>query len=294
MNKIFIMGTYEKILSIINFRKTIFIEDVKGNQSSPSIQKLLSKSQQLIKRLITEKGAKFSITDDDKLLFQMGQTLIEIEHEEELYIANEIFNDCTYGFLVSDDITVIDIGSNIGVSLLYYNQFDNIRNIIGFEPVPITFDRLKRNLSINGNPSKITINNFGLGNCNRTDTFLFSDEYKGSVGVVGLKDSPKKSGSLSSVKVSIRDCKEIFDEIFSADVKSENRLLLKIDCEGGEYEIIPHMYNLGYLDHFDFVVMEWHGNRYAELFEYFTSFNCFYYKNSPSTGMLYALKRSLN
>ena len=48
------------------------------------------------------------------------------------------------------DPFIIDGGSNIGVSILYFKQLYPAARIIGFEPDPAVFKMLEENLAVNG------------------------------------------------------------------------------------------------------------------------------------------------
>lgn len=280
----------KKVLGKFKIKKFTPMDEVNGNQKHPIIQQIISNSTHYIRKLYHERGAKFNIENDKDFFIEIDDLKIKITCFEELFIVNEVFNELVYSFIISDDIIVIDIGSNIGTAVLYFNKYENVKKIVGFEPVYDTFKRLEENLAINKNPSKISVNNYGLGNSNKDAYFEFSNEYKGSVGVAGLDEYKRnRSKDVKKVKVQIRDCKEVFEEILSSsDVKN---ILLKIDCEGGEYEIIPRLYEAGLLKRIKYIVMEWHGDEYKELLKFFSSYNCFFHRETPTTGMLYGIQK---
>ena len=122
---------------------------------------------------------------------------------------------------------ILDIGSNIGGSIVSFrHQFPSAK-IYGFEPHPETFRVLEQNVS--GLPL-VSVFNFGLGNSDRELTVPFQDgDFKsfrttppGSVA----KDAP-------TVKCEVKNIATILPKLGIEKVD-----LIKIDCEGAEYEIL--------------------------------------------------------
>jgi FkbM family methyltransferase len=65
----------------------------------------------------------------------------------------EIFDDKEYMFKsesISERPFIIDCGSNIGLSILYFKTEYPESNVLGFEPVPETFALLRENIKCNG------------------------------------------------------------------------------------------------------------------------------------------------
>ena len=80
-----------------------------------------------------------------------GMAIAHLNTYETQYLYNEIFVEKTYlkqGIVLPEDAVVVDIGANIGMfSLFVASQCPRAR-IFSFEPSPITFDALQRNLSL--------------------------------------------------------------------------------------------------------------------------------------------------
>jgi FkbM family methyltransferase len=63
-------------------------------------------------------------------------------------IYHEIFDDriyCLGGLTISDGDVVVDIGANIGLFLLFATREAKDLRVLSFEPIPDTFDVLRRN-----------------------------------------------------------------------------------------------------------------------------------------------------
>lgn len=80
------------------------------------------------------------------------------------YVFNEIFLKKCYDVLEFKEGTVIfDVGANIGLSTMYFNQRAKNLNIFSFEPVPQIFEILKHNCSLVDNGNQLHLINKGLG-----------------------------------------------------------------------------------------------------------------------------------
>jgi FkbM family methyltransferase len=74
---------------------------------------------------------------------------------------------------------LFDIGANIGwYTLLLARQFPDSQ-VLAFEPLPTTFQKLQRNLALNDLPN-VTLYNFGFSDQDREETFYFSPEISGA------------------------------------------------------------------------------------------------------------------
>jgi len=270
---------------------TVRLEEITGDQSSRKIQHLIDTAGNLISRLHKECNAKFNVVNDN-LIININNVKIYIECEEDLFILNEVFNEHSYGFVNNQNYVLIDIGLNIGISALYFSQNLHIKRIYAFEPVVETYQKCQRNIELNPTVTNIKTYNVGLGNSDRDDQFTFTEDFKGSVGSIELSDYKKgKSTDLKLADVKIENASTRFSDIIKAN--PDEKILVKMDCEGGEYEIIPNLKESGILDKVSIFMLEWHNDEFLKLLHHFDNFNCFYYKNSPTTGMLYATNRNI-
>lgn len=122
-------------------------------------------------------------------------------------------------FLRPEDL-FIDIGANVGVYTILASGEKKAKSI-SIEPIPVTFNHLTDNLSINQIQDKVTALNIGL------------DSKKGIL---------KFTKSLDTVNhVAAEDEKETIDvEVSTLDTitSDKNPTLLKIDVEGFETEVL--------------------------------------------------------
>jgi FkbM family methyltransferase len=122
---------------------------------------------------------------------------------------------------------ILDIGSNIGASVLYFHERFPGATIFGFEPHPDTFAVLQKNVA---QLSGVRVFNYGLGAANqriaaRADQVNFGAfNTRGEFKDRGYPDSP--------VECEVRRLDDVLRELGIAQVD-----LIKIDCEGAEADV---------------------------------------------------------
>jgi FkbM family methyltransferase len=122
---------------------------------------------------------------------------------------------------------ILDIGSNIGASILYFHsRYPNAR-IFGFEPHPHTFAVLKKNVA---DLPRISVLNCGLGASNTRLTFGGETVNFGGFSTTGRRRS--QSETREPVECEIR---RLDDGL--RDLGIDHVDLIKIDCEGAEAEV---------------------------------------------------------
>jgi FkbM family methyltransferase len=135
---------------------------------------------------------------------------------------------------------VVDIGANIGIVALYLaKKYPDIR-IVAIEPVPTTFRHLRENIELNG-VRNITALNCAVTDDGRDLRMIVNPGHSG--GSTGHLRNMKQPGHFN-LKVKSRT----LDGIFAEFVPNRCRLL-KIDCEGAEYEILSSARCLDRVDH---------------------------------------------
>ena len=123
---------------------------------------------------------------------------------------------------------VVDIGAYVCETALYYAIEGGAQHVYSYEPFPEIFKRAKKNLELNPRyAQKITLVNEAVSG--KTGSVLI-DNKTGSFTMVSSGKRSKNAGSLSRIKLtSLEQITKKFD--------LKNDSALKVDCEGGEYEI---------------------------------------------------------
>jgi FkbM family methyltransferase len=133
---------------------------------------------------------------------------------------------------------IVDVGANIGCSLIYWANLYPQAKLIAFEPNPENLLMLYKNLDHNSLMERVLVINSALSN-KTGKAFLTNDENESM-----LADTAEGS----TFPIVVRD--------FFEEIGQEKIDLLKIDIEGGEYPILldQRFEQLSV----QLLVMEWH------------------------------------
>jgi FkbM family methyltransferase len=126
---------------------------------------------------------------------------------------------------------IVDIGSNIGASILYFHDRFPHARIVGFEPHPATFGVLEKNVA--GLP-EVTVLNCGLGANN--EQLILPDE---SIHFGAFSTKGRRRGQAESrptVECQVRRLDDVLLELRIQKID-----LIKIDCEGAEAEVLSSL-----------------------------------------------------
>ncbi|MFC2637853.1 MAG: FkbM family methyltransferase [Mitsuokella sp.] len=211
-----------------------------------------------------------------------------MKHDSDSFVCEELFLMNEYAFSFGDKpITVIDIGMNIGCASLLFASHENVRQVYSYEPFPRTYREALDNFSRNGEAirNKIIPHNYALSGHDGETTVHFYEEFPGGMTIV--KDHP--SWGKQEVTVQIRKASDELKEIL--DGHMQDLILMKIDCEGSEYEILQDMDAHNLIEKVDAFIMESHFGRENEIVDCLKrkGFYVFYPYIGNGQGYIYAV-----
>ncbi|HUX35681.1 MAG TPA: FkbM family methyltransferase [Candidatus Paceibacterota bacterium] len=147
------------------------------------------------------------------------------------HLWREIFVTESYAFSSdTDSPTIIDVGSNIGMSICYFKKCYPKAKVIGFEPDPESFSYLKKNIELN-KFSDVSIHNVAISANEGTLTF-YQDKAVGASLVNSLKSSAMHGKKTTSINVPSRKLSGFINGKVD---------LMKIDIEGAEYGVFQEI-----------------------------------------------------
>ncbi len=160
---------------------------------------------------------------------------------EFLHGVKEIFIDEIYKVALPENALIIDCGSHIGLSVIYFKKLFPSANIIAFEPDKRNFGLLSKNIEF------FSLKNVELRNeavwINNTPLSFASDGNMGS-----------KIEDLSSIKENAT----VVTATRLRDIIAGKIDFLKMDIEGAEYEVLKDIEDkLHLIDH---LFLEYHGS----------------------------------
>jgi FkbM family methyltransferase len=140
------------------------------------------------------------------------------------------------------DKTVVDIGSNIGDTPVYFIS-EGAKRVIGIEPFPKNFELAIKNIKENNYENKIIMKLSGCSDNN--GHIIINPDFNSDMGSE-LKEFNE------GIKIPLVTLEEIVNEFSIPD-----NSILKIDCEGCEYKIIKNT-SEKILKKFNHIQIEYH------------------------------------
>jgi FkbM family methyltransferase len=128
-----------------------------------------------------------------------------------------------HDFQIKKKDTVIDVGAHIGLFSLYASQHCTKGQIYAFEPMKENYEVLKSNIQIN-NFSNIKAENYAISKSTSKIILYQNNDDSGHSKFIKTNNP---------IEVNSKSLNDFFNE-----EKIEKCDLLKLDCEGSEYEII--------------------------------------------------------
>lgn len=162
---------------------------------------------------------------------------------------HETFVDECYGFFNVEDQTVLDVGGFIGDTPIYF-ACKGAKKVVSYEPSPPLYALATENIKLNGFEKKIDLVNEAVGAENG-----FAELDRGR-NLGGSTITRKLDGK--SYKVKLTALNEIVGHLSCVD-------LMKMDCEGAEWIILPKAIEDGTLEKINRIIMEIHGTNYMQM-----------------------------
>ncbi|MDI6725795.1 MAG: FkbM family methyltransferase [Smithellaceae bacterium] len=178
-------------------------------------------------------AVKFGLAHLDPLHFSTrGGVRMEVPRRL-LQTFKEIFMDECYlkdmGSRLPENSTIIDVGANAGYFSLFALSRFRYARVFSFEPIPANFRLLGRNRDLNPGLPWLCVQKAVAGQTGELVlAFDGGDDFTTSATVMGNYSGRKDRIRVSAVTIQ--------------DILAENGLvrcdLLKMDCEGAEYDIL--------------------------------------------------------
>ena len=177
----------------------------------------------------------------EKTSFIFCETLFEVEYDpidttglgciREIVLNNDYLLD---EFINQKDKKFIDIGSNLGIATIIMAKLNPESTVYSFEPFKKAYDMLVNNIKLN---SLTNVKTFNLAVSNKTNKSLKINIHETMSGASSTYAKQDLFENQWDTKLyDTVDCIS-FDEIIKNNSMTEIELL-KIDCEGAEYDII--------------------------------------------------------
>ncbi len=170
---------------------------------------------------------------NNKIIFQGG-----LDNGD---IVNTFFKK-DYDQIIVNEKIVLDIGANIGDTGIFY-ALNGAKKVIGIEPFPKNFDYAQQNIKINNLDNVITLLHAGCSS--KKEIIKIDPDYQSNI------ESEAKNFKIG-IDVPMIPLQDLIDTF-----KIPKSSVLKIDCEGCEYDIIENI-SFETISYFSNIQIEYH------------------------------------
>ena len=150
-------------------------------------------------------------------------------------------------------MTVVDVGANVGYyTLLATKQVGHTGKVYAFEPEPLSFELLRKNVIVNWFSSLVRAEKKAVSAAGGHSEFFVRQNYRGnsSIGAVTPEHLEYLYDSMERIEIETVSLDEYFPEPPSID-------LLKIDVEGAELDALQGMRNVIQSNPEIIIICEW-------------------------------------
>jgi FkbM family methyltransferase len=166
-------------------------------------------------------------------------------------LFEEIFIDQDYCFVAdSERPLIIDCGSNIGLSILYFKRLYPQARVIGFEPFIPAFEILSTNVAVN-RLEDVRVYNLAVSRTQGRDVLHYDPADPGSLRMSLIADRLKGA----PMPVNTTTLSSYIDEPVD---------LLKLDIEGAETAVLQELHASGKLPLIKKLLIEYHHHIHPE------------------------------
>jgi FkbM family methyltransferase len=203
------------------------------------------------------------------------------------YFILEIFDEGIYEAADCKDKDVVDVGAFVGDSAIYF-VLKGARRVIAIEPHPKAYKELIENMKLNRLEQRILPINAALSSASSIIDISLEDVDTASIAKNPLRRFTKHHKDANTYKVETLTLSEI--------IKSYNidGGVLKMDCEGCEYDIILNDFK--HVALFDELIFEYHahvaGMSNQSLLRILSrSFDCRIVKGGSTQGVIHCVRK---
>jgi len=192
----------------------------------------------------------------DVLILQWGQAKYLVDSLEELHTLREIYLAGDYDFTPAESTVLLDIGANVGFTSIFLADINPDLLIVACEPLPENYLKALNNLAANPQLSgKISLHNYGVFSEDGQKTIVseIGNRVRSSIVIDQMNDT---RGAIEYTSVKVRRASDLVLQIRA--LNPTRQIVIKMDCEGSEYEILRNLETDGAINFVSGVLMEWH------------------------------------
>lgn len=248
-------------------------------------QAFLLPSEPFAKDLAAQ-GACFGRSDAGEISVTLNNLRFLIQISQDIAFLHDIFFDGSYNIQLPPSLKkriLWDIGMNVGFASLFFARDECFEAVFGYEPFPETFQQAQRHFALNPEfSSKITAVNKGLGDTEEILSVRYNTEIRGSLSTFSDLSPGALDGHRETVE--IEDAASALRRILAQ--YPDREIIVKMDCEGAEYKILPALHQAGLLPAITALMIEWHGEGLGQLEQILIANNFVLFSSRSNHGFL--------
>lgn len=219
--------------------------------------------------------------------WQGKQIRARMANHESVQCMHEVFGLHAYQVLGTGPCVVVDIGMNIGLASLYMAALPTVQAVLGYELAGPTAAVARQNIAANAWAAhRIQVQHAGIAATDGQLTISLTGA--GDVGAhlrMGTGTGATETVNLLSLDTVLQQVQQLYPGL---------PVVLKLDCEGAEYELVPLLQQGQWHQHVAALMIEWHVQGSEPLTEVLTAcgYTCFTpgLEAAQPTGFVYAVK----
>lgn len=242
------------------------------------------------------------IDKDGKIRINAKGHEFKVGSFDEYENVKEVFKNDIYQYRINNqkkDI-VFDVGGSIGDSALYFLTLSNVEKVYMYEPFPDTYTRARENLLDFCDTERLEMNLYGISDVSEQRQIVYNANMScGQSTIIDIRQKAKniyigmgliRESDEQSQIIEVRRATEVFEPLVKKH--AGNNLILKMDCEGEEYNIFKDLSESGILSQFHFIMLEWHYQGKERLLNdlYEAGFSYWCIDKAADMGLVYAYK----
>ena len=204
--------------------------------------------------------ASFRIDDNGQLVADIGGIHALLSNSGDLMTLEDVFLKNEYDLTLTGPSVIMDVGMNVGYAALFFARDQNVV-VYGYEPFKTTYTLALKNIDLNNEmKGRIKPNQYGLAGSTRRMDVPYSFELNRSAGIFGLaRDATPRGSRVHDDTMEQIQLVDATEEVRKVKGEFPNHdMILKLDCEGAEYEIVDSLYRSGELRRIKALLVEYH------------------------------------
>lgn len=242
--------------------------------------------------------------DAVRLALSIKGTTLRVRSEDEYYNTYDAMVNQIWDYAISngrEDI-ILDVGMNIGDTVLYFLNKKNVKKVYGYEPFHKTYADAAENLGgYLQSAERVEIFPYGISDESAWRTIGYNKDMScGQSTIAEIREDAyawyQNAGLVKSEyeeqeKIQVKDAAAVFLPIMQKH--SDCNMILKMNCEGEEYSIIKRLAEEKLLGQFTVVMLEWHYKGKESITRYLEETGFTYWCNDKNDqmGLIYAYKQ---